>query len=74
MAGQRLQVLILTCHPERYLGLDGAHFFDLDEISERPLMKGSSGMEISGEAVERWPEAGRGTAAAAERISGGTVA
>ena len=31
-AGQRLQVLILTCHPERYLGLDGAHFADLDEI------------------------------------------
>ena len=30
--GQRLQVLILTCHPERYLGLDGAHFFDLDGI------------------------------------------
>lgn len=30
-AGQRLQVLILTCHPERYLGLDGAHFFDLDK-------------------------------------------
>ena len=31
-AGQRLQVLILTCHPERYLGLAGAHFFDLDGI------------------------------------------
>ena len=31
-AGQRLQVLILTCHPEWYLGLDGAHFFDLDGI------------------------------------------
>ena len=31
-AGQRLQVLILTCYPERYLGLDGAHFFDLDGI------------------------------------------
>ena len=31
-AGQRLQVLILTCHPERYLGLDGAHFIDLDQI------------------------------------------
>ena len=31
-AGQRLQVLILTCHPERYRGLDGAHFFDLDGI------------------------------------------
>ena len=31
-AGQRLQVLILTCYPERYLGLGGAHFFDLDGI------------------------------------------
>ena len=31
-AGQRLQVLILTCHPERYLGLTGAQFFDLDGI------------------------------------------
>jgi hypothetical protein len=31
-AGQRLQVHILTCHPERHLGLDGAHFFDLDRI------------------------------------------
>ena len=31
-AGQRLQVLILTCHQERYLGLDGAHFIDLDQI------------------------------------------
>lgn len=31
-AGQRLQVLILTCHPERYLGLDGAQFFDLEGI------------------------------------------
>ena len=31
-------------------------------------------MEISGEAIEHWPEAGRGAAAAAERIAGGTVA
>lgn len=31
-AAQRLQVLILTCHPERYLGLDGARFFDLEII------------------------------------------
>ena len=29
---QRLQVLILTCHPERYMGLDGARFFDLEVI------------------------------------------
>ncbi len=31
-AAQRLQVLILTCHPERYGGLGGAKFFDLDAI------------------------------------------
>jgi DNA repair exonuclease SbcCD ATPase subunit len=31
-AAQRLQVLILTCHSERYLALEGAHFIDLEEI------------------------------------------
>jgi uncharacterized protein YhaN len=31
-AAQRLQVLILTCHPERYRGLTGAHFVDLEAI------------------------------------------
>lgn len=31
-AAQRLQVLIITCHPERYRGLDGAQFFDLEAI------------------------------------------
>jgi uncharacterized protein YhaN len=31
-AAQRLQVLILTCHPERYRGLVGAHFVDLEAI------------------------------------------
>ena len=31
-AAQRLQLLILTCHPERYLGLEGACFFDLEGI------------------------------------------
>jgi len=29
-AAQRLQVLILTCHPERYRGLRQAVFFDLE--------------------------------------------
>ena len=29
---QRLQVLIITCHPERYRGLDSAQFFDLEAI------------------------------------------
>ncbi len=31
-AAQRLQVLILTCHPERYGGLGGASLFDLEAI------------------------------------------
>jgi len=35
-AAQRLQVLILTCHPERYRGLGGAEFFDLEAISAEP--------------------------------------
>jgi len=29
-SAQRLQILILTCHPERYHGLEGAHFIDLE--------------------------------------------
>lgn len=29
---QRLQILILTCHPERYRGLERAHFIDLEAI------------------------------------------
>ena len=31
-AAQRLQILVITCHPERYRGLDGAQFFDLEAI------------------------------------------
>ena len=31
-AAQRLQILILTCHPERYRGLEGANFLDLEAI------------------------------------------
>jgi len=31
-AAQRLQLLILTCHPERYRGLEQAHFLDLEAI------------------------------------------
>ncbi len=31
-AAQRLQVLILTCHPERYRGVAGANFVDLEAI------------------------------------------
>jgi uncharacterized protein YhaN len=29
-AALRLQLLILTCHPERYRGLEGASFIDLE--------------------------------------------
>ena len=31
----QLQVLILTCHPEKYGGLTGAEFFDLEKIAAR---------------------------------------
>jgi DNA repair exonuclease SbcCD ATPase subunit len=31
-AAQRLQILVLTCHPERYRGLKEASFFDLEDI------------------------------------------
>jgi hypothetical protein len=31
-AAQQLQVLVLTCHPERYRGLDLAAFFDLEKL------------------------------------------
>lgn len=31
-ASSLLQILVLTCHPERYRALDGAHFFNLEEI------------------------------------------
>jgi uncharacterized protein YhaN len=31
-AAQRLQVLILTCHPERYRGLMGAKFINLEGL------------------------------------------
>lgn len=31
-AADRLQMVILTCHPERYRGLEGAHFIDLDAL------------------------------------------
>jgi len=31
-AAQHLQILVLTCHPERYRGLDKAYFLDLEEL------------------------------------------
>ena len=31
-AAQRLQIIVLTCHPERYRGLTGTEFLDLDAI------------------------------------------
>jgi uncharacterized protein YhaN len=27
------QIVILTCHPERYLALDGAEFFDVEHVT-----------------------------------------
>jgi uncharacterized protein YhaN len=33
-AAQRLQVLVLTCHPERYRGLGSAQFMDLLQCEE----------------------------------------
>lgn len=35
-AAQRLQILILTCHPERYRGLKRAAFFDLEALITSP--------------------------------------
>jgi len=34
-AAEKLQLLILTCHPERYRALSGAAFFDLQQISNQ---------------------------------------
>lgn len=34
-AAERFQIVMLTCHPERYRGLPGANFFDLEEIAAR---------------------------------------
>jgi uncharacterized protein YhaN len=31
-AAERFQIILLTCHPERYRGLPAAKFFDLQEI------------------------------------------
>jgi uncharacterized protein YhaN len=31
-AAQRLQILVLTCDPERYRGLEAANFIDLETI------------------------------------------
>jgi uncharacterized protein YhaN len=30
---QRLQIIVLTCHPERYRGLGGANFVDLEAVT-----------------------------------------
>lgn len=29
---ERLQIIVLTCHPERYRGIEEAEFFDLEEL------------------------------------------
>ena len=31
-SAQRLQILIITCHPARYRGLQAAQFIDLEEL------------------------------------------
>ncbi|MBZ5585504.1 MAG: hypothetical protein LAQ30_25555, partial [Acidobacteriia bacterium] len=31
-SAEKVQVVILTCHPERYAALDGAKFFDLEQL------------------------------------------
>jgi uncharacterized protein YhaN len=35
-AAERFQILILTCHPERYRGLPEARFFDLEQKVNGP--------------------------------------
>lgn len=32
-AAERLQIVVMTCHPERYRGLQNARFFDLETIA-----------------------------------------
>ena len=32
-AAERFQIVLLTCHPERYRGLPNAHFFDLETLA-----------------------------------------
>lgn len=34
---RHLQVIILTCHPERYAGLEGAKFVDLEAVVEKAM-------------------------------------
>jgi hypothetical protein len=34
-AAQDLQILILTCHPERYRALKTARFFDLEKALQK---------------------------------------
>ncbi|MBU4179439.1 MAG: hypothetical protein KJ625_05790, partial [Actinobacteria bacterium] len=50
----RLQFLILTCHPERYRAIEGARFIDLEEaitagVCARPRTEGmnNSGQDLS---------------------------
>lgn len=43
-SAQRLQILIITCHPDRYRGLNGAKFFDLGNNPD----SGLNGPEIPG--------------------------
>ena len=53
-AAERFQILILTCHPERYRGLSEAKFVDLEEKGERPAMRLRNVFSSTGLA-RRWP-------------------
>lgn len=33
-SSERLQIVILTCHPERYRGLEAARFIDLKSLCQ----------------------------------------
>jgi DNA repair exonuclease SbcCD ATPase subunit len=36
---ERFQIILLTCHPERYQRLEGAQFFDLEQIATSRVQK-----------------------------------
>ena len=36
-SSQRLQIMILTCHPERYRGLADTQFIDLEALAQESI-------------------------------------
>jgi uncharacterized protein YhaN len=38
-SAERFQIILLTCHPERYQRLDSARFFDLEQIATNRVQK-----------------------------------